>query len=148
MQESSSHILGNIEIPKFDLAQVITFTEPIKETQIQSSKIQSAREHQYIKKDEIKLETGNCIEDQICIICCEKKADAVFMSCNHGGLCFSCANKIAEVHPVCHFCRKEFVQILKLDLEKSNTDFMKVLDVTNLQIKSKKDYKSSYTIHS
>lgn len=71
--------------------------------------------------------------EQTCVICCEKAADVVLLPCNHGGLCYECANTIADKNPVCHFCRKKFWQIIRMEIAPGNsTDFIKVAEMKNI----------------
>lgn len=40
-----------------------------------------------------------------CLICMVRLPNAVYLPCNHGGFCFSCAQIIIERRPKCHYCR-------------------------------------------
>ena len=81
-----------------------------------------------INKSEIRIETNGRIEEQQCVICCEAKTNAVLMPCCHGGICYKCAVKIFKQKPVCHFCRKPVLQVLKICIDEQSTDFFKISD--------------------
>ncbi len=67
---------------------------------------QSAREGMTIPKSQIRIEDTQQLGEQMCVICCGRRADAVILPCSHGALCFECASTIAQQRAVCHFCRK------------------------------------------
>lgn len=51
--------------------------------------------------------------DKMCYICCERSADAVLMECGHGGMCFTCAQHLANTPPsLCPVCRKTIQEVL------------------------------------
>lgn len=41
-----------------------------------------------------------------CLICMEKKIDAIMSPCNHGGVCFECAKKNLNTKNACYYCRE------------------------------------------
>ena len=45
-------------------------------------------------------------EAEECLICFDKKPNAVIMNCGHGGLCFECAIKHWDKSTECHICRR------------------------------------------
>ena len=49
--------------------------------------------------------------DDDCLICYDAKADAVFMDCGHGGLCYDCAIDIWKNSKVCFLCRNKITQV-------------------------------------
>jgi len=61
-------------------------------------------------------------EDKNCVICCDKKADAVFMECGHGGVCYHCALEVLKKEGKCYLCRKEIQKLLKLNDTTYNTN--------------------------
>lgn len=49
----------------------------------------------------------------MCYICCERRADAVLMECGHGGMCFTCAQHLADTPPAqCPVCRHSIQEVL------------------------------------
>jgi len=48
----------------------------------------------------------------MCIICCEKKQEAVMKDCGHGGFCYPCAYEAWHKNNTCPICRKEVSEIL------------------------------------
>jgi len=51
-----------------------------------------------------------------------KKADAVFMECGHGGVCYHCALEVLKKEGKCYLCRKEIQKLLKLNDTNYNTN--------------------------
>jgi hypothetical protein len=45
-------------------------------------------------------------EGIMCLICCEKQSDAVFMDCGHSGICYGCSQSLWNNGEECHLCRK------------------------------------------
>lgn len=43
---------------------------------------------------------------QVCLVCFEKTADAVFMNCGHGGICYDCSLDVLKKSGECHLCRE------------------------------------------
>lgn len=43
--------------------------------------------------------------DKKCIICMERKVDAIVSPCHHGGICFDCAKITLETRNSCYYCR-------------------------------------------
>ena len=89
-----------------------------------------------INKAEIRTDTNGKIEDQVCVICCVRKTNAVFMPCCHGGLCFECAIKISKQKAICHFCRKDVLQVLQIDLDE-HSDFFRISDKHDVVLTTK-----------
>jgi len=118
---------------------VATFRENQKNMPINPS-IQSARGNSLnqskISKSDIRIETNGKIEDQLCVICYVKRTDAVLIPCCHGGICYECAKRIAEQKAVCHFCRSEIQQVIKIDLDE-NTDFFRISDKSDITLTTK-----------
>ena len=56
------------------------------------------------KPDDIKL----------CLVCMSKAANGVIMNCGHGGVCHTCAVKIFKESGICHLCRENISQVLKV----------------------------------
>jgi hypothetical protein len=51
-----------------------------------------------------KLEEAASIRD-MCMLCLERKSDAVIMNCGHSKICFFCAFKMYRTQNLCHLCR-------------------------------------------
>lgn len=71
-------------------------------------------------------------EDQVCLICFEGEPDSVFMDCGHGGVCYECALDVWKATNECFLCRELISQVLQIDLEYKNGNFMKVLSSTQM----------------
>lgn len=41
----------------------------------------------------------------LCMLCLERKSDAVIMDCGHSKICFFCAFKMYRTQYLCHLCR-------------------------------------------
>lgn len=41
----------------------------------------------------------------LCMLCLERKSDAVIMDCGHSKICFFCAFKMYRTQHLCHLCR-------------------------------------------
>ncbi len=92
-----------MEIPPAPIAHTDTFKEPAADAETTpDGQIHSARASRKV----VRMEMGGKLGEQGCVICCAKMADAVLLPCNHGGLCFDCANKLSQQSATCHFCRK------------------------------------------
>lgn len=44
-------------------------------------------------------------EDELCILCCEKKPDSIIMPCGHTGVCSDCLNNWFKENRCCPVCR-------------------------------------------
>ena len=44
---------------------------------------------------------------EMCMLCLERKSDAVLMNCGHSKLCFFCAFKVYRTQGQCHLCRQD-----------------------------------------
>ena len=53
-------------------------------------------------------------DDNLCIICFEKEANAVIMDCGHGGICYDCALENWKKGDNCVICRGNIEQIYKV----------------------------------
>ena len=53
-------------------------------------------------------------EDINCVICCDKKANAVIMNCGHGGICYSCGVELWKKEEKCYLCRQNITKLLRL----------------------------------
>lgn len=54
-------------------------------------------------------------DEHMCIICYDMPANACFMGCGHGGVCYDCAQKVAKKPPSqCPICRVGIEQVFKL----------------------------------
>jgi hypothetical protein len=57
-------------------------------------------------------------DGQACYVCCESVADAVFLNCGHGGMCFACARRHVSAQrgrrPLCPLCRERVVQVVQI----------------------------------
>jgi hypothetical protein len=52
-------------------------------------------------------------EAALCNLCCERRHNAVFLTCGHGGVCFSCAvDTYVRGRERCPFCRRRVGQIV------------------------------------
>jgi hypothetical protein len=51
-----------------------------------------------------KQEEAAAIRD-MCMLCLERKSDAVIMNCGHSKICFFCAFKMYRTQNLCHLCR-------------------------------------------
>ncbi len=105
------------EIPKepIEMDLQVAATETIKESKQDDNKCAiSERDYKTKKKKQIKFGNGDASGELGCVVCCVKNADAVLLPCNHGGICFECANTIAEQNQVCHLCRKVMSHHIKI----------------------------------
>ena len=67
------------------------------------------------KRERTDFETdANTVDVDKCLMCMEKYTNAVFMECGHGGVCFECAVKVEKESGMCHICRAEITQVLKV----------------------------------
>jgi hypothetical protein len=48
---------------------------------------------------------------QECLICFDALPDAVFMTCGHGGVCYTCAIDVWKKNAECYLCRKEITAV-------------------------------------
>jgi len=46
------------------------------------------------------------LSDATCLVCFDNFADAVFLECGHGGICYKCAIDIWKSTGECFLCRK------------------------------------------
>ncbi|CDW73818.1 zinc finger domain protein [Stylonychia lemnae] len=76
---------------------------------------------QQIKKEHNKILNKQEQNYPQCDICCQDKADAAFMPCGHGGLCFLCAFTLTKTNRNCHLCRDKVNKIYQLKLSKQNS---------------------------
>ncbi len=66
-----------------------------------------------------------------CCICYENMANAVIMTCGHGGICYECGKSILESNvSLCHLCREPLMFILELDLVNTYENFIAVIAAT------------------
>jgi len=56
----------------------------------------------------------------VCIICCERDANAVIMDCGHGGICYKCCIKQWKNGDDCYICRKKIREILQISIDENN----------------------------
>jgi len=56
--------------------------------------------------------------DNLCFICCVKKADAVYLDCGHAGICMLCAQESWKKHNKCVTCRKGITKLAKVEVVK------------------------------
>ena len=70
----------------------------------------------YVIDNQVGMTNGNMMtETQTCVICFESLANACFMECGHGGVCFECACVIAKKSPShCPICRHDINEVFKL----------------------------------
>ena len=64
--------------------------------------------------------------DNLCFICCVKKADAIYVDCGHAGICMLCAQESWKKHNKCVTCRKGITKVAKVEIVKG-LDIGKVL---------------------
>lgn len=50
----------------------------------------------------------------LCMLCLERKSDAVIMDCGHSKICFFCAFKMYRTQHLCHLCRQEITKVIKI----------------------------------
>lgn len=77
-------------------------------------------------------EQKSATDNNDCVICFAKKADAVCMPCGHGGACQSCAMKISLKNSQCFLCKKPIEVVLKIDPSKTVGNM--VLVISSIQI--------------
>ena len=51
----------------------------------------------------------------MCNVCCDEKAAAVFMDCFHGGVCQKCAISIFRKTRACHLCRQAIAKVYLIE---------------------------------
>jgi len=56
--------------------------------------------------------------ENLCFICCQKKADAVNLDCGHGGMCIECAQEAWKKQNNCVTCRKVISKVAKINMVK------------------------------
>jgi len=61
---------------------------------------------------------GEAENDNLCFICCVKKADAVYLDCGHAGICLMCAQESWKKHNNCVTCRKGITKVAKVEMVK------------------------------
>jgi len=77
------------------------------------------------------LEDKEFIEKNSCCICFENLANAVNMSCGHGGICIECGRSVLESDlRVCHLCREPVICVLQMDLSYAHKNFINVVSAT------------------
>ena len=54
---------------------------------------------------ELKRESRDENSKECCMLCLERKSDAVILECGHANICFFCAFKVYRTHKLCHLCR-------------------------------------------
>ncbi len=67
-----------------------------------------------VKSESEKAEQKGPLQEQSCVICCDKPADAVLLPCGHGGLCFDCGKKLGRQCGDCYLCRKVLIFVILL----------------------------------
>ena len=71
------------------------------------------------------------IEKNSCCICFDNMANAVNMSCGHGGICIECGRSVLETQlKVCHLCREPVICVLQMDLTYQHQNFVNVVSAT------------------
>lgn len=65
---------------------------------------------------------------KLCLVCMRKAANGVIMNCGHGGVCHTCALKILKETGICHLCRENITQVLKVKVPYQG--YVKVLSAT------------------
>ena len=53
-------------------------------------------------------------EEELCIICMEKKIDTLIRPCNHMNLCHKCAGDLRSQSMVCPICKERMDSFVKL----------------------------------
>ena len=71
-------------------------------------------------------------EENLCYVCYEKESDSIFMSCGHGGVCYSCAIALIERKNECVECRSEVQSIVKLDLKTKAIDVIQGIEISQI----------------
>lgn len=56
----------------------------------------------------------NTYEVDKCFTCSDRYANAVLLECGHGGICYSCAQKLEHDTGICHICRSPISNIVKV----------------------------------
>ncbi len=81
-----------------------------------------------LKKFEVLQEVQ---EDNSCYLCCSKAANALLMSCGHGGICYDCAIEIVQKNNQCMQCRQTIDEVCKIDpsCQVTPTGFIKTIEV-------------------
>ena len=77
-------------------------------------------------RDENFLKESN----QICSICCDKKANAILMKCGHGGVCYDCAISMWQSTGECPLCRKEIIEIYQIKEDQNKSRYYEVVAST------------------
>lgn len=64
----------------------------------------------------LKYDANNFHEDirYRCVVCMSRRANYMFVPCNHLCLCVTCAKKIVNTSKACVFCKQTFKQIVKI----------------------------------
>ena len=69
----------------------------------------------------------------ICYVCYEGPADAVFLDCGHGGMCYACARRTCAqrrgVRILCPLCRAPVTQLVQLGTAVTTIGDRVVVDV-------------------
>lgn len=60
------------------------------------------------------INTGNEDDDDLCIMCMEKKIDCIIIPCGHIAACNDCLKKWFEKNHICPICRKEKSEFLQI----------------------------------
>lgn len=50
----------------------------------------------------------------LCMLCLERKSDAVILDCGHSKICFFCAFKMYRTQNACHLCRQDISRVIKV----------------------------------
>jgi len=67
-----------------------------------------------------------------CVICFDSEADAVYLPCGHGGICFVCAQELVKVKKECHFCRSEIRRLIQIEPQEINDNYVKVKTISKI----------------
>jgi Zinc finger, C3HC4 type (RING finger) len=63
---------------------------------------------------DIQEEEGTHVIKNLCMLCLERKSDAVIMDCGHSKICFFCAFKMYRTQNLCHLCRQDISKVIKV----------------------------------
>eukprot|EP00347_Sterkiella_histriomuscorum_P003076 403365681 len=78
-------------------------------------------------KEEIDVQID---ENKFCMLCLERKSDAVILDCGHANICFYCAFKIYRTQKQCYLCRQLIDRIIKIErTEDRNQKYLKVIGI-------------------
>lgn len=75
----------------------------------------------------------SCDEDQdLCYICFQAKANAILMTCGHGGVCYGCAARLVQDKGECMECRGQVEAIIKISTKAKMFEVIQGVEISSV----------------